>query len=174
MKQRIAGFVISPSVKRNGMKIYPSLIDRLKTQHQTACEIISSADADRMSRRPQPGKWNIHDNLSHLVRYQLVFTSRLNEILHDNAPSFGRYKAEEDPEFESYRALADDILIKQLNNDRKSIYGLVTGLSESQLKRTGVHKKFGSLTIIEWTEFFLLHEAHHLFTIFQLAHDSEV
>jgi hypothetical protein len=70
--------------------------------------------------------------------------------------------------------LGDDVLIKQLDNDRKIIYELITGLSDSQLNRTGVHKKFGPLNIIEWIEFFLLHEAHHLFTIFQLAHDVEL
>jgi hypothetical protein len=39
---------------------------------------------------------------------------------------------------------------------------------------SAVHKKYGALTIMEWTEFFLLHEAHHIFTIFQLMHDTEL
>jgi hypothetical protein len=160
--------------KKNEMNIYPSLIDRQKTQHQTVREILSVVNIDRIAARPQPSKWNIHDNLAHLARYQTVFITRLDKILHSEATFFGRYKAEEDAEFENYRLLGDDVLIKQLDNDRKTIYELITGLSDSQLNRTGVHKKFGPLTIIEWTEFFLLHEAHHLFTIFQLAHDVEL
>jgi hypothetical protein len=43
-------------------------------------------------------------------------------------------------------------------------------LSPDKLDRTGIHPKYGKLNIIDWTEFFLLHEAHHLFAIFQLTH----
>jgi hypothetical protein len=46
---------------------------------------------------------------------------------------------------------------------------LITNLNDGELLLTGTHPKFGVLTIPGWTEFFLLHEAHHLFTIFRLA-----
>ncbi|MEP7141716.1 MAG: DinB family protein [Ferruginibacter sp.] len=65
-------------------------------------------------------------------------------------------------------------LIKQLDNDRKRIYDPVTHLTDTRINRIGIHKKYGPLNIIQWTEFFLLHEAHHIFTIFQLAHDTEL
>ena len=51
---------------------------------------------------------------------------------------------------------------------------MITNLTPAELLKTGVHKKYGVLTITEWTEFFLLHEAHHIFTIFQLRHDIEL
>ena len=36
-------------------------------------------------------------------------------------------------------------------------------LSPEDFGRTGVHSLYGSLTIFEWLELFLLHEAHHLY-----------
>ena len=156
------------------MKVYSSLIDRLKTQHQTIENILAAIDFRRITTRPQPNKWSIHDNIAHLVRYQLIFTDRINQILLKETPSFGRYKAEEDPEFENWRALNIDTLIKQLHTERRTIYDLVTTLTEAGINRVGIHKKYGPLNIIQWTEFFLLHEAHHIFTIFQLAHDTEL
>lgn len=51
---------------------------------------------------------------------------------------------------------------------------LIFTLSEKELDRTGVHKKYGDLNIVQWIEFFLLHEAHHLFTIFQLTNDTDL
>lgn len=156
------------------MKVYASLIDRLKTQHETVENILSAIDSSRIIARPQLNKWSIHDNIAHLVRYQPIFVDRINQILVKEAPSFGRYKAEEDPEFENWRALNIDTLIKQLCIDRRAIYDLITTLTEARLSRVGIHKKYGSLKIIQWTEFFLLHEAHHIFTIFQLAHDVEL
>jgi hypothetical protein len=156
------------------VNIYLSLTERLKTQHHAIENIVSAIDTNRMLLRPLPNKWNIHDNIAHLVRYQPIFIGRINEILIKESPSFGRYSADEDPEFEKCRALDIKTLFTHLNADRKTIYDLITVLNDNQLNRIGIHKKFGSLTIIEWTEFFLLHEAHHIFTIFQLAHNTEL
>jgi hypothetical protein len=51
---------------------------------------------------------------------------------------------------------------------------LVLNLSRTDLERIGIHKKFGNLNIIQWLEFFVLHEAHHIYTIFQLANDIDL
>jgi hypothetical protein len=154
------------------MDVYTSLTDRLKTQHEAIPKIISTTNSNQLLVRPQPDNWNIVDNIAHLTRYQEVFIERINQILIQQEPYFGRYSADEDPEFEKFRSINTGPLIKQINKDRNAIYNLVTGISGKQLNRCGVHKKFGSLNVIQWTEFFLLHEAHHIFTIFQLSHDS--
>ena len=156
------------------MKIYTSLSDRLKTQHLAIAEIIKDVQAERMILRPSPEKWNIHDNIAHLTKYQIIFIERINKILDEDVPQFGRYKAEDDPEFETFRKQNDEELVKCLNEQRIKINELIYSLSEKDLERTGIHKKFGHLNIIQWIEFFLLHEAHHIFTIFQLANDVDL
>jgi hypothetical protein len=156
------------------MKMYESLSDRLRSQHHAIEPILLPLEPARLLLRPQPGKWNILDNVAHLGRYQPVFIDRINQILLQQEPSFGRYKAEEDPEFESWRSLPIATLLRQINNDRTAIYALITNLTDAAQCRTGVHKKFGRLTVLQWTEFFLLHEAHHIYTIFQLANDAEL
>jgi len=95
-------------------------------------------------------------------------------MLLQEGPSFARYIADEDPEFENYRIVDITALLNKLHGDRETIFNLVTTLNDTQLNRVGIHKKFGPLTLVQWTEFFLLHEAHHIFTIFQLAHDVEL
>lgn len=154
------------------MKIYESLIDRLRTQHQAIDHILAPLSTARLQLRPQPGKWNILENLAHLGRYQLVFVERIEQILLTEDPSFGRYVAEEDPEFENWKSMDLPTLLRQIENDRKAIYSLITNLTDAAQYRTGIHRKFGRLTVLQWTEFFLLHEAHHMFTIFQLATDT--
>jgi hypothetical protein len=157
------------------MKIYESLRERLRTQHQTIEIILSSLDKAHLVVRPQPGKWNILENLAHLGRYQLVFIDRITQILHSvEEPLFERYVAEEDPEFENWRSLPVEALISQIESDRKYIFALITNLTEAAQSRIGIHKKFGRLMVLQWTEFFLLHEAHHIFTIFQLANNTEL
>lgn len=156
------------------MKTYTSLNNRLSTQHLTLAELTVNIPPGRLLMRPAPGKWNIHDNVAHLAKYQGSFMERIYKILNEDRPYFQRYKAEDDPEFERFRKLADAELIKCLHEQRIKLAELILNLSETALGRTGIHQKYGALTIIQWTEFFLLHEAHHLFTIFQLANDVDL
>ena len=156
------------------MILYKSLYDRLRNQHESIDSIISNIDSNRLMLKPQEDKWSIHDNIAHLGRYQHLFLERINAILNTSQPMFDRYKAEHDPDFKKWQNLSNEDLILTLKKDRKNIFSFLTSLTEKKLNRTGHHKKFGTLTIIQWTEFFILHEAHHIYTIFQLAHEKDV
>lgn len=153
------------------MKIYESLSDRLRNQHQAIENILPPLSPAHLLVRPQPGKWNILENVAHLGRYQGVFVERIHNILQTEEPSFGRYIAEEDPEFENWKNMSADTMLQQIRHDRNAIYSLITNLTDAAQCRTGTHKKYGRLTVLQWTEFFVLHEAYHIYTIFQLAHD---
>lgn len=154
------------------MALYKSLSDRLQNQHEAIGNIIIGKDT-RLNFHPEKNKWSIHDNIAHLAKYQLMFLGRMNTILKEENPLFDRYRAEDDPDFETWRNHETQQLIKILTADRQTIFDLITNLPDEKLIRTGTHGKFGKLTIIHWTEFFLLHEAHHIFTIFQLANSSD-
>jgi uncharacterized damage-inducible protein DinB len=147
--------------------------DRLNTQHLALAEIILGLSEEQLTSHPVPGKWSIRENIAHLARYQVVFIERLKKMLSEEGPAFEAYQAEKDPEFERWLSKNSSELEEEIVADRKSINALLTSLSAEQLKKTGVHSKFGRLTILVWTEFFLLHEAHHLFTIFRLAHSIQ-
>jgi hypothetical protein len=149
--------------------LYPSLKSRLKDQHTSLSIMIADLETNKISRRPEPGKWNIHDNVVHLTVYQPIFISRIKTILEKDKPSFDPYRADDDPVFLKWREWDLKDLLTRLNEDREQLYQLITNLSEQELNRTGTHLKYGTLTITQWAEFFLLHEAHHQFTIFKLA-----
>lgn len=156
------------------MKIYKSLIGRLENQHLTIVELIEKIPSKRKTIRPAIDKWNIHDNIAHLTKYQLVFIDRLKIILGGHSPHFERYKAENDTDFEVFRKMNENDLLKSLNQNREILRDLVLNLLEDDLIKIGVHRKFGELNIIQWLEFFVLHEAHHIFTIFKLANDIDL
>jgi hypothetical protein len=151
------------------MELYPSLIDRLKTQHEALPIIISNLSKSKLELNPVPGKWSIKDNIAHLAKYQPLFIERMHKILNNDGVAFERYSADLDPEFPAWQIRETDDLLIQISIDRKLIQALITGLQPEQLSRTGIHPLYGKLTIVDWTEFFLLHEAHHLFTVFKLV-----
>jgi len=154
--------------------IYSSLAERLKSQHKTIASIIINLNNRQLNQHIIRGKWSIHENIAHLAKYQPVFIDRIRKILAMDEPEFGIYKAEEDEEFEIYCAFTTYELLKKISSDREIIFHLITHLPADKLERTGSHPKYGKLTVLEWTEFFLLHEAHHLYSIFQLAHSDKI
>lgn len=152
------------------MELYQSLVDRLRNQHEAIIEMVDALDEKILSAHPEPGKWSVHDNITHLAKYQPVFLERVNAILNLQEPVFNAYRAEFDPEFETWRGWNTRDLLGKLDGDRREIYDMITGLGPADLSRVGIHKKRGRLTVVDWTELFVLHEAHHIYTIFQLVH----
>lgn len=126
--------------------------------------------SDEMIRRQMiPGKWSIFENIVHLQTYQHTFCARMKQILAGSNPSFTRYTAEADPMFldnchKTMREIMQDLL-----SMRKHMHNEIAALSEEELVKTGTHPVFGKMDILQWLNFFLLHEAHHMFTIFKLS-----
>ena len=149
----------------------PSLETRLKLQHQTIGELIAGKSEEAIRHRPIPDKWSVLENVAHLALYQTVFLDRIKTILKGSQPTFDRYVADTDPEFPGYVQKSLPGLIQSIEKVRADIHQLVTSLDSEKLALVGHHPKFGSLAIPDWVEFFLLHEAHHLFTIFKLLRD---
>ena len=135
--------------------------------------MIKGYDEEQLKLRTIPGKWSAFENIVHLVSYQDIFQQRIDKILTGKNPSFERYVAENDPEFDVYLQHPLQQLLQSLHSVRKQFYDQLNTLSTDKLLFIGHHPKYGALTLVQWTEFFLLHESHHLFTLFKLLNDRE-
>jgi hypothetical protein len=153
----------------NSMTLPKPTLDRLKTQHEIIRVLISGLNESELTHRPIPDKWSMKENITHLTCYQPRVIFRINKILSEDNPTFAGYVPEDDPEFSKFLSMGVDELLAHQKEKRAEIVNIITSLSEEQLKRTGTHSKFGRMNIVEWTEFFLLHEAHHIYTIFKLV-----
>jgi len=145
------------------MRLNQSTSVRLTTQLSPALVFFDGTPPEAMQRRPASGRWSAHENLAHLARYHEVFLDRLGRILTEDRPNLGRYRAEDDPEASKWMALPTDGVLKRLESLRRELTAVVERLSPEQLGRTGVHPVLGEMPVPMWIEFFLLHEAHHLY-----------
>jgi len=142
---------------------------RLATQLECLQVILGRRDASAINRRPASGKWSTHENLAHLARMHEITVERIRRILSEGQPQLPRYKAEDDPEWPQWTAMRTEEVLRRLSTLRDDLIQLVTRLSPEQLSRVGVHGALGGMMIPEWIEFFLLHEAHHLYAAMQRA-----
>lgn len=144
----------------------------MEFQHATIRELIEGLGEQQLRERADPSKWSIFENIVHLATYQPVFLQRLDRMQNEESPAFARYLADDDPQFAIDLQLPLASLLDDIDARRSDIRSKLQGMTEGELSRTGVHPLFGKLSILRWTEFFLLHEAHHLYTIFRLVQTS--
>lgn len=76
-----------------------------------------------------------------------------------------RYRAEEDSAWGEWSGLSIEEVLSRLKAVRAEIIRLIKGLSEVEANRVGIHPLFGEMGVALWVEFFLLHEAHHLYQV---------
>ena len=151
------------------MQLQSSITTRLEYQHKSLLDLIEGLSDEQVRRQVILGKWSIFENIVHLHTYQRAFMDRVEEILKNEQPSFERYTAESDPLFYDNCMKSTREIIQELMSDRKILATGLLSLKEEHFKRTGNHPVFGIMTLVQWIQFFLLHEAHHLFTIFKIA-----
>jgi hypothetical protein len=142
---------------------------RLRTQLDTLPLLLAGVADDALERRPAPGKWSAREQLAHLARHHEVTGERLRRILAEPEPPLPRYSAEEDPEWPRWAALPLAAVTAELAARRAGLVAAVAAIPPASLARRGVHPLLGAMPIPLWLEFFLLHEAHHLFVTMQLA-----
>lgn len=142
---------------------------RLQSQHLSIEDLVQRLTEDEYNREIIPGKWTVHQQLAHLVRYQEMFFERVQMIMNSFNAVFDPYVAEEDVQFPKVTQLPVSELLVKLREMRKIISDFYLGLNSGELVRKGKHTQLGNFSIALWAEFFLLHEAHHLFEIFRMT-----
>jgi len=146
-----------------------TLIQRLQSQPAALDMLLFGFTEDELKSKPIPDKWSIFENLVHLARYHEVFKERMALTATGIKPVFQRYRADDDPGFFEWQQKPLNQVLADFNKDRKEINALLADIPKDKLKHTAQHPFFGLMNIEGWTELFLLHEAHHFFSIVRLG-----
>jgi uncharacterized damage-inducible protein DinB len=130
-------------------------------------EALRGIPVERILEPATPGKWSAHEHLAHLARYHEVFLERIERILTEPCPEFDRYRAEDDPRWEAWRSLSFKEVAGKLSGLREMVVAKLKSLSADDYTLPGRHPKLGEMPLALWVEFFLVHEAHHLYAVLQ-------
>jgi hypothetical protein len=145
--------------------LHQSTVLRLETQLDVVPLLLADMPAEALMAGPPAVGWSAHENLAHLARHHAVCLDRLRRVLHEHKPQLGRYRAEADPVWPEWSALSTAEVLSRLQILRADLIQLVKGLSAEEASRIGLHPLFGEMGLDRWIEFFLLHEAHHLYMV---------
>jgi len=151
------------------MQIPSSISTRLQYQHKSLLDIIDGLSDDQVHQEVNPGKWSIFQHIAHLTIYQQLTIDRIKQILDGTNPHFDPYIADTDPRFidECKKTTVD--VMRTLLSQRKSMAAELNNFADYDLNKKGTHATYGEMNLLQGLNFFLLHESHHLFTIFKLS-----
>src|SRR5262249_16953325 len=130
-------------------------------------EALRGVSVENISQPKIEDKWSALENLAHLARYHEIFLDRVEKILKQENPAFSTYRAEQDPEWEEWRGLGYQEVLAKMTSSRARLIARLKSLSADDYVRTGVHPRYGEMTLALWVEFFLAHEGHHLYAVLQ-------
>ena len=151
------------------MPLPTSITTRLEYQHKSLIDIIEGLSDEQVRRQVIPGKWSIFENIVHMAISEHVFIYRFQKILTEENPEIERYSAEADPFFYDNCTKSTREIMQDLIATRREIIDKLHSVKDEDIQRTGVHPVYGTMNLLQWMNFFVLHEAHHLFTIFKLV-----
>jgi uncharacterized damage-inducible protein DinB len=151
------------------MQMPSSISTRLQYQHKSLLDILDGLSDEQIRMQLNPGKWSIFENIVHLQTYQHTFIHRIRKILDEENPVFDRYTAEADPLFHDNCTKSSREIMQDLLTIRKELSNSILAFKETDLVKEGTHPAYGKMNLVQWLNFFLLHEAHHLFTIFKIG-----
>jgi hypothetical protein len=141
----------------------PGLTARLAHQLASFRTFVAGADPRDLAWAPPSGKWSALANLAHVGRHHEIMLDRLERMLREEAPAFPPYREEGDDGWASWAAATPGEIWPRLVERRAALTALAARLTPEQAARTGVHARFGPMDVPRWLEFFLVHEAHHLY-----------
>ncbi len=144
---------------------------RLVSQFGSWAPVAGDLSLPNVDRAPAPGKWSARQNLAHIARMHEVYEGRIAAILSRDSPTLPPYRAETDEEWPKWSALPAVEIFERARALRSRLIDQVLPLSDLDLARIGQHGRLGSLPLTLWLEFFLAHEAHHLYEIFRLVRE---
>ena len=115
--------------------------------------------ADDQDRRPKNDHWSMPEIAAHLEACQTeCVLVRVRQIASGVKPEFEFY-SNEGRDF-SDRDLRDSV--HEWRESRARVYAFVRSLSPERLRRTGSHRTFGDMTVLDYLKVDLDHDREHL------------
>lgn len=142
---------------------------RLLDQAASCERLLSGAYPVEFEWRPEASVWSARDHLAHLGRYAHVFRGRVEEIVSGATPSFAPYRAPDDDQFRAWQVYPLIELRSRMSTARMELAGTLRRLTTAESARCGRHASYGLLTLVQWTDFYLIHEAHYYTVLRRLS-----
>ena len=120
-------------------------------------------------RRPQPGRWSVHEHACHLAAVHGLFFERLERMLAEDHPQLIPYQPHvDDPEGLLLQIDLEEAF-ERYAGDRAALVGRLRALSPEQWERTAEHPEYARYSVFVMFRHLALHDLFHGYRIEELV-----
>jgi len=133
-----------------------TLVDELASSQQLVVAMVRIAAGDGSAR---VGAWSLRDIAAHLAASEReCFEPRIRAMASGEHPEFDFYTNDE----RDFSGLQLDTALEEWIATRSRLLDFVRRLTPSELARTGVHERYGEISVDRYLEIALDHDREHL------------
>ncbi len=121
----------------------PDLIDGYLAGPCDLRRLVTGMNREQLQARPVPGKWSTLEVVCHLVDSEQAWVHRMKRVIAEDRPLLIGYDEARFAAALGYQGRGLEEELALLEGMRKQMAGILRGLPEGALARTGVHSERG-------------------------------
>jgi hypothetical protein len=140
----------------------PQLIDAYLAGPRDLRRLVTGMSREQLQARPVPGRWSTLEVVCHLVDSEQAWVHRMKRVLAEDRPLLIGYDEGRFAAALGYQGRDLEEELALLEGMRRQMAGILRGLPEGALARTGVHSERGLINLGEMLVAETEHVPHHL------------
>jgi hypothetical protein len=142
-----------------------AVVDALERAPSIIIPLVREVPADRLKRRPKPGKWSAHEHACHLAEVNPLFIDRLDLMLREKAPRIRPYDPGEAADLDALLKVDLDEALDRFARDRARIVERLRRLAPADWERTAEHPEYARYSVLIAFRHLSLHDGLHAYRI---------
>ena len=145
-----------------------AVIEALEHAPTIVVPLVREAPQALLTRRPQSGKWSVHEHACHLAVVHNLFLERLDTMLSTPAPVITPYDPGTDDPNDRLLRLDLDTMLDRYVDDRRSLVTRLRQLTPAEWNRTAEHGEYNRYSVFIMFRHLALHDFFHAYRIEEL------
>lgn len=123
---------------------------------------LDGVSEDQLLFKPAENKWSIKEVVIHVCDAEMVATDRMKRIISEENPLLFKFDPDAWASRQNYQALDMQAYLAMFGALRSSMTAILSGLSDEDWQRTGVHNLAGKQTLQDVVQMFIGHVDRHI------------
>jgi uncharacterized damage-inducible protein DinB len=130
--------------------------------------MVREVPVESLKRRPQPGRWSVHEHACHFAQVQPMFFERLDLMLSENDPYIKPYFPDADHEDDALLNSDLDESLDLFARQRQELVGRLRELFPDQWQRSARHGEYTRYSVFILFRHAVMHDMLHAYRIEEL------
>jgi len=150
------------------METTAEILKSLKHSPAIIESLLKQAPPQLLKKRPESGKWSIHEHICHLAEVHPLFFDRLELIVNQENPVIHSYEPGRDDDDKKLLNIDLAEAFSRYRTDRSRLIKRLETLTPEQWRKTAEHEEYNFYSVFVMIRHLALHDLFHGYRIEEL------